>query len=156
MAAGNPTDPMEFLRNLWGGNGFSLPGMVTPTIDVDELDKQIRDLKTVEGWLRTNLSMLSMTIQNLEMQRATLNAVKNMSQMYADATQSGSAPGSDAAPGDAGAFAQSAMWPWTMMQQMHESMQNAAAEAGEAAKAAANAVGSDKKAAPRARPRKPE
>lgn len=130
--ADNPSDPMSFLQNLWGNNGFTLPGMVAPTLDTDELEKQIRDLKTVEGWLRTNLSMLSMTIQNLEMQRTTLSAVKTMSQMYADQSAAGAAPNA----GEPGAFAQAAMWPWNVMQQMQESMQQAAAPAPAAAPAA--------------------
>ena len=129
----NPSDPMSFLKNLWGNNGFALPGMVTPTLDTDELEKRIKELKTVEGWLRTNLSMLSMTIQNLEMQRSTLSAVQTMSQMYSDAQQgAGGAP----AGGDSTAFAQAAMWPWQMMQQMQESMQQAGESAGAAAASA--------------------
>ena len=155
MSNANPSDPMEFLRNLWGGNGFQLPGMVTPTLDTDELEKNIRDLKTVEGWLRTNLSMLSMTIQNLEMQRTTITAVKTMSQMYADHS-AGKAPPAAAEGSDS--LAQAAMWPWNMMQQMQETMKNAATEAGqsvaEAAKAgvaraasATEAAASDAKAA---------
>ena len=31
-------DPLNFMRNMWGNMGFSLPGMVAPTFDVDELD----------------------------------------------------------------------------------------------------------------------
>ena len=136
----NPSDPMSFLKNLWGNNGFALPGMVTPTLDTDELEKRIKELKTVEGWLRTNLSMLSMTIQNLEMQRSTLSAVLTMSQMYSDAQQgAGGAP----AGGDSSAFAQAAMWPWQMMQQMQDSMQ----QAGESANAAAAAAQSPSPAA---------
>jgi hypothetical protein len=128
----NPNDPMSFLQNLWGNNGFALPGMVAPTLDTDELEKRIRDLKTVEGWLRTNLSMLSMTIQGLEMQRTTLTAVKTMSQMYGDQQQ---AP----AGGDSSGLTQAAMWPWTMMQQMQETMQQAASQAQAAATSAAAA-----------------
>ena len=108
--------------------------------------ERIRDLKTVEGWLRTNLSMLSMTIQNLEMQRTTLSAVRTMSQMYSDAQQGGGAPAGD----EGSAFAQAAMWPWQMMQQMQESMQQAtqvqpkpAAEATPAAAAAAGSAASN-------------
>lgn len=137
MSNAASSDPMEFLRNLWGGNGFSLPGMVTPTLDTDELEKQIRDLKTVEGWLRTNLSMLSMTIQNLEMQRTTITAMKTMGQMYADQTAGTAAPAADPASGDT--LAQAAMWPWNMMQQMQESMKTAATDAGSAAAEAVKA-----------------
>lgn len=135
MSNAASSDPMDFLRNLWGGNGFSLPGMVTPTLDTDELEKQIRDLKTVEGWLRTNLSMLSMTIQNLEMQRTTITAMKTMGQMYADQTAGKAAPAADPAAGAPLA----AMWPWNMMQQMQESMKSGATEAGSAAAEAAKA-----------------
>ncbi len=73
-------DPMEFLKSMWGGMGFPLPGMVTPTLDVGELDKRITDLKAVEGWLKMNLNMLQMSIQGLEMQRATISAFQTMSQ----------------------------------------------------------------------------
>ena len=101
-------DPLELLKSMWGGMGFSLPGMVTPTLDVNELDKHITDLKTVEGWLKMNLNMLQMTIQGMEMQRATLSAFQAMSQ--------------SAGSGDAIAnpFANAAMnpsaWPWNFMQ----------------------------------------
>jgi len=101
-------DPLEFLKSMWGGMGFSLPGMVTPTLDVDELDKHITDLKTVEGWLKMNLNMLQMSIQGMEMQRATLAAFQAMSQ--------------SAGSGEASAnpFANAALnpsaWPWNFMQ----------------------------------------
>jgi hypothetical protein len=79
------------MRNMWGNMGFTLPGMVTPTFDVEELDKRIKDMKAVEGWLRMNLSMLQMTIQGLEMQRTTVGAVKAMGQMASDAAKTMSA-----------------------------------------------------------------
>ena len=31
-------DPLEFVRGMWNNMGFSLPGMITPTLDVGELD----------------------------------------------------------------------------------------------------------------------
>jgi hypothetical protein len=121
------TDPLEFMKGMWGNMGFSLPGMVAPTFDVNELEKRIHDLKAVEGWLRMNLSMLQMTIQSLEMQRSTLSAVRAMGQMAAEsAAQSGAQTGGEG-HGDTGAgaspFAQAAMWPWNMMQQMQAHMQ---------------------------------
>ena len=63
----NAQDPLEFVRGMWNNMGFSLPGMVTPTLDVEELDKRITDMKAVEGWLKMNLNMLQMSIQGLEM-----------------------------------------------------------------------------------------
>ncbi|HRD35105.1 MAG TPA: hypothetical protein PLR02_12715 [Rhodocyclaceae bacterium] len=102
-------DPLDFVRGMWNNMGFSLPGMVAPTLDIDELDKRITDMKAVENWLKMNTSMLQMTIQGLEMQRAALAAVKAMSQQPADGKAAAPA-GSEANP-----FAQAAMWPWNFM-----------------------------------------
>ena len=99
-------DPMEFLKGFWGNMGFPLPGMVTPTVDTDELGRRITDLKAVEGWLKTNLSMLQMTIQGLEMPRATLVTLQSMSQ-----ATGGSEPDANVNP-----FANPALWPWNFMQ----------------------------------------
>ena len=137
----NLNDPLAFVRSMWSGMGISLPGMVTPTFDVDELDKRIKDMKAVEGWLRMNLSMLQMTIQGLEMQCVTLNAVRAMSHMGSHLTTGAAgkdgvqAPGIEAAGGDGDALKQAAMWPWTMMQQMQEQMKQAAAAAQQAGEA---------------------
>ena len=141
----NMNDPLSFVRSLWTGMGISMPGMVTPTLDVDELDKRIKDMKAVEGWLRMNLSMLQMTIQGLEMQRTTLGAVQAMGQMASDAAKS-MRPEAAAEPVAVDpaqeAISGAAMWPWQMMQQMREQMQqsveaaHAASEEQAATKAA--------------------
>jgi hypothetical protein len=125
-------DPLEFMKGMWGNMGFSLPGMVAPTFDTDELEKRLKDLKAVEGWLRMNLSMLQMTIQGLEMQVSTLSAVRAMGQMASESAHStggaGGAPEAKAADGE-NPFAQAAMWPWSMMQQMQAQMQQEATTA---------------------------
>jgi hypothetical protein len=100
-------DPLDFIKNMWSNMGFTLPGMVTPTLDTDELDKRITDLKTVEGWLKTNLGLLQMTIQGLEMQRATLAAMRAMSET---ATASAAEPTQNP-------FANAALWQWPFMPQ---------------------------------------
>lgn len=103
-------DPLEFVRNMWSSMGFSLPGMVTPTLDTEELDKRISDLKTVENWLKINLNMLQMTVQGLEVQRAALAAVKAMSEQGNAAAHQSDAPQAE------NPFAAAAMWPWNLMQ----------------------------------------
>ncbi|NJD24386.1 MAG: hypothetical protein FIB06_03170 [Betaproteobacteria bacterium] len=142
----NSNDPLAFVRNLWGGMGLSMPGMTVPTFDVDELDKRIKDMKAVEGWLRMNLSMLQMTIQGLEMQRTTLGAVQAMGQMAKDSARAMASPEPAAAPEPEAnpALSEAAMWPWQMMQQMRERMQ-------ETAEAAAQAVTPEAKKKPAAR-----
>jgi hypothetical protein len=132
----NMNDPLAFLRSMWSGMGVSMPGMVTPTFDVDELEKRITDMKAVEGWLRMNLSMLQMTIQGLEMQRTTLGAVQAMSKMASDSARSmapeptpepvQAAPASAAVDPEKNALSDAAMWPWQMMQQIREQMQQSA------------------------------
>jgi len=128
-------DPLNFMRSMWGNMGFSLPGMVAPTFDLEELDKRIKDMKAVEGWLRMNLSMLQMTIQGLEMQRTTVSTVQAMGQMATDAARKmNEEPAPEAAPAETtGALSEAAMWPWQMMQQMREQMQQNAEAAAEAA-----------------------
>jgi len=156
-------DPLNFMRNMWGNMGFTLPGMVTPTFDIEELDKRIKDMKAVEGWLRMNLSMLQMTIQGLEMQRTTVSAVKTMGQMASDAAKSMTPPPEEAPapPPHANFFegaihpensslSEAAMWPWQMMQQMREQMQQSAEAAAAAQAASAQAAEAKPKAPPRA------
>lgn len=127
--ASSSGNPLDFLKDMWGNMGFNLPGMVTPTLDVDELDKRISDMKTVESWLKMNLNMLSMTIQGLEVQRATLAAVKAMSET---ATKGGSSSAGNEPP--ANPFLNPALWPWNMMGQAAPAPQPSAGQP--AAKAA--------------------
>ena len=150
MADEQVNDPLNFMRNMWGNMGFSLPGMVAPTFDIDELDKRIKDMKAVEGWLRMNLSMLQMTIQGLEMQRTTLGAVHAMGQLATDTARAmnpEAAPASVAVDPEKNAFSDAAMWPWQMMQQMREQMQQSV----EAAQAASEEQAATKAASKRAR-----
>lgn len=130
--------PLDFAQNLWEKMGFSLPGMVTPTFDVDELEKRLVDLKAVEGWLKMNLSMLQMTIQTLEMQCATLNAVRAISSIKPEpltpsAPSAAKSPNSPGADDQTSAPLQSAMWPWALMQQIQAQMQQAMEKQAETA-----------------------
>jgi hypothetical protein len=52
--------------------------MLAPTLDVEELEKRISDLRAVEQWLELNASMLRTTIQSLEVQRATISTLKGI------------------------------------------------------------------------------
>lgn len=49
-----------------------------PTLDPEELDKRIQDLRTVQFWLEQNARMIAMTIQGMEVQKMTLNTLKGM------------------------------------------------------------------------------
>ena len=125
MSHDSPSDPLQFVRNMWNNMGFSLPGMVTPTLDIDELDKRIKDMKAVEGWLKMNLNMLQMTIQGLEVQRSTLSALKSVGEASAYRRESGDA-NAGANPFENNPFSAATLWPW--MQAMGGMAGHAAAE----------------------------
>ena len=69
-------DPFEMFRRLWGPLGVPIPGMAMPTLDPQEVEKRIADLRSIEGWLTLNLNMVKFSIQGLEMQKAALEAMK--------------------------------------------------------------------------------
>ena len=76
MAEQPPQDPFEMFRRLWGPLGVPLPGMAMPTLDPQEIDKRIADMRSIEGWLTMNLNMVKFSIQGLELQRAALQAMR--------------------------------------------------------------------------------
>ena len=81
----------DFLQNLVKGAGAALPGIgqwVAPTIDPDEIDKRIKELRTVQYWLEQNTRMLEATIQALEVQRMTLSTLKTMNVQMDDLRES--------------------------------------------------------------------
>jgi len=70
QAAGSATQSIPQLPNL--GN------WVAPTLNVEELDKRIEELKAVQFWLDQNATALKATIQALEVQKMTLATLKGM------------------------------------------------------------------------------
>jgi hypothetical protein len=74
----------DFLQNLAKGASSSIPQMpnlgnwVAPTLNVEELDKRIEELKNVHFWLEQNSRALAATIQALEVQKMTLATLKGM------------------------------------------------------------------------------
>ena len=70
-----PQDPFEMFRRLWGNLNVPLPGMAMPTLDPQEVEKRIADLRSVEAWLNMNLNMVRFSIQGLEVQKAALQAM---------------------------------------------------------------------------------
>ncbi|CAN5211713.1 hypothetical protein BH10PSE17_BH10PSE17_26380 [soil metagenome] len=80
--------PPTFAETMFGAMGlpgFGSPaatldpmkGFAVPTVDVEELDRRITDLRSVEGWLQTQATMVRTTIQALEVQRNTVMMVKS-------------------------------------------------------------------------------
>ncbi len=104
-----PQDPLELLKRMWAPMSLPIPGMVAPLADSGEIDKRIADLKSVEHWLTLNLNVVKMSVQGLEMQKATLSTLQAAQQAAVGGTQ---------APRETGAPLQNPLeaW-WAMLQQ---------------------------------------
>jgi hypothetical protein len=73
----------DFLQNLAKGASqtMQMPNLsswVAPTLNVEELDKRITELKAVQFWLDQNHKALAATIQALEVQKMTLATLRGM------------------------------------------------------------------------------
>lgn len=74
----------DFLQNIAKGASQTLPQLpnlsnwVAPTLNVEELEKRIAELKAVHFWLDQNSKALGATIQALEVQKMTLATLQGM------------------------------------------------------------------------------
>jgi len=108
----------DFLQNLAKSASQTLPQMpnlsnwVAPTLNLEELEKRIDELKAVHFWLDQNSKALSATIHALEVQKMTLATLKGMNfnmgdvanalkLKAADTVLTGVQKASDMAPGTA-------------------------------------------------------
>ena len=73
--SGLPKDMFEWMQKMWNPMSFPMPGMLTPTADPEEIEKKIRELKTIETWLTMNVGFVQMSIKTLEMQKAALESL---------------------------------------------------------------------------------
>ena len=74
----------DFLQNLAKGASQNIPQMpnlanwVAPSLNPEELEKRIEELKAVHFWLEQNSRALGATIQALEVQKMTLATLQGM------------------------------------------------------------------------------
>ena len=90
MSAGNDSGfgkfvpGFDFLQSLAKGAASGIPQMpsptnwIAPTLNVEELDKRITELKAVQFWLDQNAKALAATITALEVQKMTVATLKGM------------------------------------------------------------------------------
>ena len=97
---------LDMLKTMWGQGAAGQAGQFPftaaaskaaggfaaafPGLDVDELEKRIKDLKSVENWLNLNLNILKSTIQGLEVQHATMMALKSFGDAVSAASSAAS------------------------------------------------------------------
>ena len=104
-------DPFELLKKMWAPMGLPL----APLLDQDDIEKRIADLKSVETWLSMNMNVLRMTIQGLEMQKATLAAFQSMQPKADPPPKADAQPKAGAGPVPPPSAADA--W-WSLLQQM--------------------------------------
>ena len=86
---GGVMDSMEFIKQAW--STLNLPTNLAPTMDVEEMNRRIADLKVVEQWLTMNLAMLRSSIQGMEMQRDTISAMRAFGDAMSSSGEAGDA-----------------------------------------------------------------
>ena len=129
----------EFLQNLAkgagsGANAAAMPNLsqwLVPSLNVEDLEKRIEELKHVQFWLEQNSRALSATIQALEVQKMTMATLKGMNFTMG-------MPGAAEAP--TAAAASTSGWPMPPAAAKEQAAPAPAAEPAESAKGATSAA----------------
>jgi hypothetical protein len=100
----SPQDAMAFMQKMWNPFGIPIPGfgVADPTaaapggmpfpnpaamfaaLDPAEVERKINELRVIEGWLQMSLSMTQMSVKTLELQKASLEAMRAAHQPKAE------------------------------------------------------------------------
>ncbi len=93
----SPQDALEFMQKMWNPLGVPIPGFTLPaatppgaapavpfpnpaamfaTLDPAEVERKIAELRVIEGWLAMSLNLMQMSIKTLELQKASLEAMR--------------------------------------------------------------------------------
>ena len=93
----SPQDALEFMQRMWNPLGVPMPGFGMPAagpapvpggmpfpnpaamfaaLDPVEIDRKIAELRIIENWLTMSLSMMQMSVKTLELQKASLDAMR--------------------------------------------------------------------------------
>ncbi len=93
----SPQDAMEFMQRMWNPLGVTMPGFGMPgaaapampgampfpnpaamfaALDPVEIERKIAELRIIENWLTMSVSMMQMSIKTMELQKASLEAMR--------------------------------------------------------------------------------
>jgi hypothetical protein len=67
-------DAFEFLQKLWNPLAFPIPASFA-SLNPDDIEKKIIELKAIENWLTMNLNFLQMAIKTLEFQKEAIQSL---------------------------------------------------------------------------------
>jgi hypothetical protein len=85
---GGPGDGATPVGGLPGGMPFPNPAAMFATLDPAELGRKIDELRIVEGWLQMSLNLMQLSIKTMELQKASLEALRGGQGQGAQAPQS--------------------------------------------------------------------
>ncbi len=91
-----PQEAMDFMQRMWNPFGVPVPGFSPPgaqgavaagipfpnpaamiaTLDPAEIEKKIAELRVIENWLAMSQNFLQMSIKTMELQKASLEAMR--------------------------------------------------------------------------------
>jgi hypothetical protein len=90
-----PQEALEFMQKMWNPFGMSMPGVMPAsapglppaapfpnpmtmfaTLDPAEIERKIGELRVIEGWLAMSLNFMQMSIKTMELQKASLEALR--------------------------------------------------------------------------------
>jgi hypothetical protein len=92
MAEDSSKELFEFFQKMWNPMSFPIPGMFQPTMSVEEVEKKIVELQSVENWLKMNLTFVQMTVKTLEMQKSALQTIQESAKSATDSKPGGKKP----------------------------------------------------------------
>ncbi len=90
-------DAVDFMQKLWNPFGLPMPGLMPQgtadapaapgmpfpnpaamfaALDPAEVERKIDELRIIEGWLAMSLNMMQMSIKTMELQKASLEAMR--------------------------------------------------------------------------------
>ena len=72
-----------------GGMPFPNPAAMFATLDPAELGRKIDELKIIEGWLQMSLNLMQLSIKTMELQKASLEALRSGQVPAAEKSASG-------------------------------------------------------------------
>jgi hypothetical protein len=90
-----PQQAIEFMQKMWNPFGVPMAGVMPPvapgvppaapfpnpmamfaTLDPAEIERKIGELRVIENWLAMSLNFVQMSIKTLELQKASLEALR--------------------------------------------------------------------------------
>ncbi len=77
------------LAGASGALPFPNPATMFATLDPAELERKINELKIIEGWLQMSLNLMQLSIKTMELQKASLEALRGTQVPGADKSASG-------------------------------------------------------------------